>query len=146
MPGEWHRDGFIISTDKSKLDIDIIYGFLSASSYWAAERPRDVVERSIANSLTFGVYRGEYAEQVGFARVVTDYATFGWLADVFILSEYRGMKLGEWLIETVVSHPDLYNIRRLVLATRDAHGLYSKFGFAPLPTPDRYMVKNSELV
>lgn len=141
MQGEWRRDGYIISTDRDKLDLETIYKFLSESSYWAQDRPRDVIEKSISNSLVFGVYKGEYGQQVGFARVVTDYATFGWLADVFILEGYRGQKLGEWLMETVVSYPDLHNIRRLLLATRDAHGLYSKYGFEPLPSPDRFMVK-----
>lgn len=144
MQGEWRRDGYIISTDKSRLKVETIYKFLSESSYWAQDRPRSVIEKSIANSLVFGVYNSDYEEQVGFARVVTDHATFGWLADVFILPEHRGRKLGEWLIETVVSHPDLNNIRRLLLATRDAHGLYSKYGFEPLPTPNGFMVKNKK--
>ncbi len=143
--GEWRRDdGYIISTDQARLDLDTVCAFLRESSYWAQERPRDVMERSIANSLAFGVYRGEYAQQIGFARVVTDYATFGWLGDVFILAEFQGHGLGKWLIETVVTHPDIQGMRRLMLATRDAHGLYSQYGFTPLPKPDRFMVRNKE--
>jgi len=141
MQGEWRRGDYIISTDQARLDVDVIYTFLSESSYWAQGRSRETVERSIANSLVFGVYKGDFEEQVGFARVVTDYATFGWVADVFILEPYRGQKLGEWLIETIVSHPELKDMRRLTLATRDAHGLYSKYGFEPLDNPDRFMMK-----
>jgi GNAT superfamily N-acetyltransferase len=141
MQGEWRRGDYIISTDRARLDVDVIYTFLSESSYWAQGRSRGTVERSIANSLAFGVYKGNFEEQVGFARVVTDYATFGWVADVFILEPYRGQKLGEWLIETIVAHPDLKDMRRLTLATRDAHGLYSKYGFTPLDNPDRFMMK-----
>jgi GNAT superfamily N-acetyltransferase len=144
MQSEWRRGGYVISTDNSRLNMDIIFSFLSESSYWAQERPRDVVEKSIANSLSFGVYKGEYEQQVGLARVVTDYATFGWVADVFILEPFRGQGLGEWLMETVVAHPELKNMRRILLATRDAHGLYSKYGFKPLPNPDRFMVKSHE--
>ncbi|HKP54836.1 MAG TPA: GNAT family N-acetyltransferase [Chloroflexia bacterium] len=141
MPGEWRRGEYIISTDQARLDIDLIYRFLNESSYWAQGRSRETVERSIANSLSFGVYKGDFEEQVGFARVVTDYATFGWVADVFILEPYRGQKLGEWLIETIVAQPELQGMRRLFLATRDAHGLYSKYGFSPLENPDRFMMK-----
>lgn len=144
MQSEWRRAGYLISTDISRLDMDTIFRFLSESSYWAQERSRDVVEKSIANSLSFGVYKGEYEQQVGLARVVTDYATFGWVADVFILEPFRGQGLGEWLMETVVAHPELHNMRRILLATRDAHGLYSKYGFKPLPNPDRFMVKSHE--
>lgn len=142
MLGEWRRNGYLISTDNGRLDVDTIFRFLSESSYWAQERPRDVVEKSIANSLSFGVYRGEYEQQVGYARVVTDYATFAWVADVFILEPFRGQGLGEWLMETIVSYPELQNMRRLLLATRDAHGLYSKYGFKPLPNPDRFMIRS----
>ena len=141
MQDEWRRGEYVISTDQGRLDMDAIYSFLSERSYWGQERPREVVERSIANSLPFGLYKAEDWAQVGFARVVTDYATFGWLADVFILEAYRGQKLGEWLIETVVAHPQLQGLRRILLATRDAHGLYSKYGFNPLAYADRFMVK-----
>jgi N-acetylglutamate synthase-like GNAT family acetyltransferase len=142
MQGEWRKGEYTISTNQAMLDIDAIYNFLSKSSYWAQERSREIVERAIANSLAFGLYKGEYEEMAGFARVVTDYATFGWLADVFILEQYRGQKLGEWLIEIVVAHPSLQGLRRLTLATRDAHGLYSKYGFKPLDNPDRFMMRS----
>ena len=142
MQSEWRRGDYVISTNQSRLDIGAIYTFLSESSYWAQGRSREIVERSIANSLAFGVYKGEYEEPAGFARVVTDYATFGWLADVFILEHHRGQKLGEWLVETVVTHPQLLDLPRLTLATRDAHGLYSKYGFKPLANPDRFMLRS----
>jgi len=145
MPGEWRRNGYLISTDRARLDIDTIYSFLSQRSYWAQERSREIVEKSLANSLNFGVFKGEYEQQIGFARVVTDYATFGWVADVFILEEFRGDGLGKWLMETIVAYPDLHNIRRLVLATRDAQGLYSQYGFKPLPNPDRFMLRVPEV-
>lgn len=144
MQGEWRRDGYIISTDKERLDVDTIHNFLSETAYWAQGRPRDVLERAIANSLAFGVYEGEFSQQVGFARVVTDYALFGWVADVFILDAFRGHSLGKWLMETIVTHPDLQGLRRLLLATRDAHGLYNQYGFTPLPKPQNYMIRNKE--
>lgn len=135
---EVNRDNFIISTDPSRLDVDVICGFL-ARSYWANDRPRERIERSLANSLVFGMYDG--TQQIGLARVVTDYATFAWLCDVFIEEAYRGQSLGKWLMESVLSHPDLQGLRRLLLATRDAHKLYSQFGFEPLKNPERWMLK-----
>ena len=141
---EYHRDNYTISTDPNRLDITVIYNFLSTGSYWAQNRPLEVVRRSIENSLNFGVYCDE--RQVGFARVITDYATFAWLCDVFILPEQRGSGLGKWLVECVVNHPDLKPLRRLLLATRDAHELYQQYGgFTPLGNPDRWMerVKSS---
>jgi GNAT superfamily N-acetyltransferase len=108
-----------------------------AAAYWAQGRSRTVIERSLSTSLTFGLYYE--GSQVGLARVVTDYATFGWLCDVFILPDHRGNGQGKWLIETVVSHPELRHLRRLLLATRDAHGLYAQYGFTPLVAPDRWM-------
>lgn len=145
MQGEWRRNGYLISTDLARLDIETIYSFLTERSYWAQARSREIVEKSIANSLNFGVYQGEYERQVGFARVVTDYATFGWVADVFVLEECRGEGLGKWLMETIVACPDLSNIRRLLLATRDAHGLYRQYGFKALPNPDRFMIRVPEV-
>ena len=139
MAHEWHRDPYTISTDPARLDLDLIYNFLATQSYWAQGRTLDTVRTSIQHSLPFGLYLHD--RQIGFCRLVTDYATFAWLADVFILPDHRGHKLGEWLIETVLSHPDLQSLRRWVLATRDAHGLYAKFGFQPLDNPDRWMVK-----
>lgn len=135
---EVKRDTFTISTDPSRLDVDTICEFL-ARAYWANDRPRDRIERSLANSLVFGLYDG--TKQIGLARVVTDYATFAWVCDVFIDEAYRGRDLGKWLMDSVLSHPDLQGLRRWLLATRDAHGLYSQFGFEPLKNPERWMQK-----
>jgi GNAT superfamily N-acetyltransferase len=118
---------FLISTDPSLLSIDTIYYFLSNDSYWAKGVPREVVEKSIANSLCFGLYHSN--KQIGFARLVTDKATFAYLADVFILEEYRGKGLSRWLVETIQAHPELQGLRRWMLGTRDAHGLYEKMGW-----------------
>ncbi len=134
------KDHFTISTDPARLNIDSICDFLSRS-YWAKGRPREKIERSLANSLVFGLYDGD--KQIGLARVVTDYATFAWLCDVFIDDSYRGKGLGKWLMETILSHPDLQGLRRWLLATRDAHGLYSQFGWKPLEKPERWMGKFS---
>jgi len=133
---EVFRDEFRISTDPARLDIGVIHGFLTRS-YWAAGIPVEIVERSIAGSLPFGIYHGN--AQVGFARVITDYATFGYVADVFVLEEYRGRGLAKWLVATIMAHPDLQGLRRWMLATRDAHGLYARYGFVPLRGPDRWM-------
>jgi GNAT superfamily N-acetyltransferase len=124
-----------VSTDPARLSLDAIYGYLKGS-YWAAGIPRDVVERSVRNSLAFGVYRGD--ELVGFARVVTDLATFAYVGDVFVVEAYRGYGLSKWLMECIVDHPDLKDLRRWHLVTRDAHGLYAKFGFAE-PTAGKHM-------
>ena len=136
MSREWRRGEYLISTDRSRLNLGVIHDFLSAS-YWAAGVPEDVVKRSVENSLVFGVYRGK--GQVGFARVVTDYATFAYLADVFVLEAHRGRGLGKWLIEVVLSHPDLRGLRRWLLATGDAHELYRKYGFAELARAEIFM-------
>ena len=133
----WQRDLYTISTDKSRLDLDIIHRFLSEISYWAKERTFDQTKTAIENSICFGVYDSE--RQIGFARVVTDRSTFAYLGDVFILEEFRGRGLGKWLMETIISHPELQGLRRWVLATRDAHGLYEQFGFSRLKFPDRWM-------
>ena len=130
MSDEWTRGDYAISCDPARLDLEVVYGFLSGESYWARGRSRERVERSIANSLPFGLYRG--GSQVGFARVVTDYATFAWLADVFVLDSERGRGLGLWLVETIMSHPQLQGMRRWLLATRDAQELYRRFGFKDL--------------
>jgi GNAT superfamily N-acetyltransferase len=125
-----------INCDKAHLDIDAIHSFLS-QSYWSPGIPRAVVERAIANSLCFGVLH--QGQQVGFARVVTDKATFAYLADVYIVPEHRGKGLSRRLMEQIVRHPDLQGLRRMLLATRDAHALYAKFGFKPLAAPDIMM-------
>jgi GNAT superfamily N-acetyltransferase len=139
---EWHEvrhEGFIISTDPSRLDLDTICSFLSRS-YWAHDRARETTRRAVEHSLCFGLYEGK--RQIGLARVVTDYATFAWLADVFVDEEFRGRGLGKWLVETALSHPDLRNVPRWLLATRDAHGLYRRFGFTTLAAPERRMELN----
>jgi len=141
MDRQWERGEYAISTDKSRLDIEVIHGYLDRS-YWAAGRSPDTIRRSIENSVAFGVYKGE--RQVGFARVITDYATFGWIADVFILEEFQGQGLGKWLSETIVAHPELQGFRRWVLATKDAHDLYRKVGFAELNRPERWMERHDQ--
>ncbi len=138
MHHEWHRDGFTVSTDLARLDVDMIYAFLS-KCYWAKGIPRAVCERSITNAEPFGVYEG--ARQVGFARVVTDYATVGYLGDVFILEPWRGRGLSRFLMDSIMAHPELQGFRRWFLLTRDAHGLYAQHGFTPLNAPDRWMEK-----
>ena len=136
---ERRRGEYLLSTDRAKLDLAVIHEYLANSSYWAKGRPREVVAVSIAQSLCFGLYSADQA-QVGFARAVTDYATYAWVCDVFILEPHRGKGLGKWLVETIVRHPDLANLKRIVLATQDAHGLYSKYGgFQPLRNPERWM-------
>ena len=120
----------------------MIHDYLSNTSYWAAGRTLEVVQRSIENSLCFGLYKTSAdtsEQQIGFARVVTDYATFAWLADVFVLEEYRGQGLAKWLMEVIIAHPQLQGFRRWLLATRDAHELYRRFGFSELNEPARWM-------
>ena len=137
MVESWEQGDYVISTDSSRLDVELIHDFLSKTAYWASGRTLDVVERSIENSLPFGIYKGN--NQVGFARVVTDYATFAWIADVFVLPEHRNQGLSKWLMEVILSHPRLEGFRRWVLATKDAHSLYARFGFIPLHRPERWM-------
>ena len=136
-PIEHNVDGFAISTDAARLDLGVIHEFLSTKSYWAEGVPREVVARSIANSLCFGIYDG--ARQIGFARVVTDYATFAYLADVFIVESYRKRGLSKALMEFILAHPHLQGLRRWLLGTADAHGLYRKFGFTEPRYPERQM-------
>lgn len=130
------KNGFTITTEKEKLDIDLIHSFLNRT-YWAEGISKETIRRSIEGSLCFGVY--ENNKQVGFARMITDRATFAYLADVFIIEEYRGRGLSKWLMEVIMSHPDLQRLRRMILATKDAHGLYEKFGFTPLINVERWM-------
>jgi GNAT superfamily N-acetyltransferase len=136
MTQEWRRGAYLISTDTSRLDLAMIHRFLT-TSYWAAGTSFEAVQRSIEHSLTFGVYKED--QQVGLARVITDYATFAYLTDVFILEEFRGQGLSKWLMEVILAHPDLQGFRRWILLTRDAHGLYRKVGFTSPRTPERYM-------
>ena len=137
MPSEGvSRGDFRITWDASAVDVDAVLAFLSRS-YWAAGMPRDILVRAIAGSMPFSMFRGD--EQVGFARVITDRATFAYLSDVYLLEDHRGQGLGRWLIEVILAHPDLQGLRRFSLTTRDAHGLYAPLGFTPLSAPDRHM-------
>ncbi len=137
---EYERGKYIISTDKDRLDVDAVHHFLSTQAYWALNRPIEMVTAAIENSICFGVYDEGTKKQIGFARVVTDYATFAWVCDVFIIPEYRSQGLGKWLVECIVNYPELSSLRRIVLATRDAHDLYRKYGnFTTLRTPERWM-------
>ncbi len=138
---DWHNGAYTISTDRARLQIDAIHKFLTQESYWARERTREQTMLAIKNSLPFGVYKGE--NLIGFARVVTDYATFAYLGDVFILEEFRGRSLSKWLMETIINHPELQGFRRWILATRDAHALYEKFDFTALKFPERWMEKTA---
>ena len=136
MADECRRGEYVISTDRERIDVDVVHAFL-ASSYWAQGISRDIVARSIDGALTFGIYRD--ARQVGGARVITDYATIGYVADVFVLEAHRGKGLGVWLMETIMAHPRLQGFRVWRLATRDAHGLYEKFGFRRAAHPENIM-------
>jgi GNAT superfamily N-acetyltransferase len=134
------RGEYLITTDRAKLDVDVIHGFLT-NCYWAKGIPREIVARSIENSLCFGIYHeaGAKLSQVGFARVISDLATIAYLGDVFVLEPYRGRGLSKWMMECITQHQQLQGLRRWILLTRDAHGLYSNYGFTPLKAPDRYM-------
>lgn len=134
---EWQRGEYTISTDNNRLDIQTIHDFIANQSYWAQGRAIETMQRALDNSLNFGLYKNE--QQIGFARVVTDYATFAWIADVFVLPEYRGKGLSKWLMELILAHPELQGFRRWVLATKDAHRLYARFGFIALHRPERWM-------
>lgn len=136
---EFSNGNFVVSTDPTRLDLDTIHEFLT-HSYWSEGIPRAVVERAIANSLCFGVFEAQ--RQVGFARVITDYATFAYVADVFIVESHRGRGLGKFLMQCIVEHPRLQGLRRWTLATRDAHGLYKQFGFTELAHPERFMERH----
>jgi len=140
---EWIKDGYLVSTDKSKIDVETVHHFLS-HSYWAENIPLEVVRKSIENSLCFGIYHQE--KLVGFARAISDFATFAYLADVFILPEERGKGLSKWLIGIILEHPQLQGLRRFTLATRDAHSLYAQFGFSLFDKPERWMQKHDPVV
>ncbi len=141
MAHEWRRDTYLISTDAARLDLNVVHTFLR-ESYWASGIPLEVVKRSIEYSLSFGLYHED--RQIGFARVITDYATFAYVCDVFVLESYQGQGLGTWLMQVIMEHPDLQGLRRWILATRDAHELYRKFGFAGLARPEGWMEKSDE--
>lgn len=141
MTYEVRKNSYVISDNASLLNINFIHDFLSDESYWAKNIPLQIVEKSVKNSLCFGIYNT--GEQIGFARVITDKATFAYLADVFIIAAYRGNGLSKWLIQTIHAHPELQTLRRWMLGTRDAHELYKKFGWTPLPEPERFMQKHN---
>jgi N-acetylglutamate synthase-like GNAT family acetyltransferase len=141
LPYEQRRGEFLVSTDRARLDLDTVHRFLTGA-YWSQGIPRETVARAIEHSLPFGLYRiaaDGSARQVGFARVTTDFATFGYLADVFVDEAERGQGLGKWLMEVLFAHPQLQGFRRWMLVTRDAHGLYAQHGFTPLAAPERFM-------
>ncbi len=139
---EWRRDdGYEISDDDARVDVDRVWRWLAEEAYWALERPREVVERSLAASLNLGLY-APGGEQAGFCRWVTDGATFAWLCDVFIDRLHRGAGVGTWLVEVAISHPTVAGLKRQLLATQDAHGLYAKLGFTPLVAPERWMERS----
>ena len=137
MTESWERGDYSISTDRARLDVALIHDYISHQSYWGQGRTLEVVQRALDNSLNFGIYND--SQFVGFGRVVTDYATFAWIADVFVMEEHRGRGLSKWLMEVMLAHPQLQGFRRWVLATRDAHDLYARFGFIPLHRPERWM-------
>ena len=137
VPRSEARDGYTVSSDRARLDIDAVHAYLTAC-YWSTGIPRETVARAIAHSLGFGLYAPDGA-QVGFARVVTDHATFAYLCDVYVLDAHRGRGLGEWLVGFALADPALQGLRRVILATRDAHGLYERFGFGAPRWPDAYM-------
>lgn len=141
----WNYDGFSISTDQSLLQVDRIHQFLSQESYWSNSIPMSVVQKAIENSLCFGLYKNS-GEQIGFARIVTDYATFAWLCDVYVEASVRGKGLSKWLMSCVMKHPELQGLRRICLATKDAHELYKKFGFQKTQSPENWMeIKDNEI-
>jgi GNAT superfamily N-acetyltransferase len=133
---EYRKGEFLVSTDRALIDLEVVHRFLT-ECYWAKGIPRDIVARSIENSLCFGVYAE--GKQVGFARVISDYATYAYIGDVFLLESFRGRGLGKWLMECIMQHPRLQGLRRWSLVTSDAHGLYAQFGFEPLKKPQNYM-------
>src|SRR5215831_4183853 len=133
---DWQRDGLTISTDPARIDRALVHAFLS-DSYWAPGIPREIVDRSIENALCFGIY--DENRQIGFARVISDFSTFAYLADVFVLPEHRGRGLSKWLMQVIIDHPQLQGLRRFTLATKDAHSLYAQFGFTPFDKPERWM-------
>jgi GNAT superfamily N-acetyltransferase len=141
---EFRRDEFLISTDQERLSLDVVHGFLT-NCYWAKGIPRDVVARSIEHALCFGVY-ADNGVQVGFARVISDFATIAYVGDVFVLETHRGRGLGKWLMECITRHPALQNLRRWILTTRDAHELYARFGFTPVKAPERFMERHNPKV
>lgn len=143
VPMQYEKDELAISTDPSRLDLDAMHAYLS-QAYWCAGIPKETLARAVENSLCFGIYRG--AQQIGFARVITDRATYAYLADVYVLEGYRNRGVATWLMECIMRHPHLHGLRRFSLVTRDAHELYKKFGFSQLRHPEQYMeIHKSEI-
>lgn len=143
MLSQINSDGFRISTNPAELDVAAIHRYLAEDSYWAKNIPLETVERAIENSLNFGLFAAD-GRQVGFARIITDKATFAWLCDVFVLPAFRGRGLSKWLMQVVWTHPDVQGLRRHMLATLDAHGVYAPFGFEPLATPERFLERKKQ--
>lgn len=145
----WEKEEFTISTDQNHLDLQVIHRFLSEDSYWAKGISFDAVKKAVENSsLIFGVYQGNPTEktamQVGSARIITDFVRIGWIMDVFILPEFRGRGLSKWLMEIITEHPELKEVRKLMLSTKDAHGLYTQYGFAEIENPELYLQKRNK--
>ncbi len=134
------KGDYIISTDRAKLDLNVIHGYLANESYWCKNIPVKKVKTQIANSLNFGLYHNE--KQIGYARVISDFSSIAYLGDVFVLEEFRGQGLSKWLMKVVMAHPELQGLRRWILLTRDAHELYKKFGWKEIAAPDRWMEKH----
>lgn len=134
------RGDFTITTDNTKLNLQTIHDFLSLESYWGKNIPVKTVKKALDNSLNFGLFHGD--KQIGYARVVSDYATIAYLGDVFVLSEYRGQGLSKWLMEKIIMHPDLQGLRRWILLTADAHELYRKYGWTNIKNPEKWMEKH----
>ncbi|WP_430898962.1 MULTISPECIES: GNAT family N-acetyltransferase [unclassified Paraflavitalea] len=132
-----HKNGFDLSTDRSRIDLDAVHLFLSTKAYWSLHIPKETVAKAIEQSLCFGVYHED--RQVGFARVITDYATIAYLGDVYIEEECRGLGLSKWLVETIMNHPSLQGLRRWILLTGDAHGLYRQYGWKEIAQPEKWM-------
>ena len=133
---------YLITTDKTKLNLKVIHNYLSNESYWSQNIPFEIVKAATENSLNFGLFFKE--KQIGYARIVSDFATTAYLADVFVLKEFRGQGLSKWLMEIIMNHPDLQGLRRWILATKDAHGLYKQFGWKPMAAPERWMEKHNQ--
>lgn len=132
-----YKDDYCISTDRSKLDVDAIHNFLSTQSYWCQNIPFEKVKKSVDNSLNFGLYYKD--QQIGFARIISDFSTMAYLGDVYVIPEHRGKGLSKWMMQVIMSHPELQGLRRWMLLTADAHGLYKQFGWKEIANPDRYM-------
>lgn len=134
---EWRKDQYVLTTDVARFDMDVLFRFISEESYWARGMTRGTFERAVKHSLCFGLFEAE--RQIGFGRVVSDFASVAYLKDVFILQDFRGRGLSKWMMECILSHPDLQVIRRWLLVTADAQELYKKFGFTPLKVPEKFM-------